>query len=102
MSVDVNVYRALEHIAAFTLVGYVIAEVRGRADRPYGNMVRHVAAWGSGLALLLECARGLHPRYGASLLLWALAAAASIFGGWMYYLQRDHVRALASVQTPGS
>lgn len=96
MPVDIDVYRALEHIAAFTLVGYVIAEVRGRADRPYGDMVQHVAAWGTGLALLLEFTRGLHPMYGASVLLCGAASAASIFGGWMYYLQRDHVRALAA------
>jgi hypothetical protein len=96
MPIAVNVYRALEHIAAFTLVGYVIAEVRGRANRPYGEMIGHVALWGSGVALLLEGARGIHPLYGASALLFVLASCASVFGGWMYYLQRDHVRALAS------
>lgn len=96
MPVDLDVYRALEYIAAFTLVGYVIAEVHGRADRPYADMVHQVALWGGGLALLLEIARGLHPMYGASVLLWVLASTASVFGGWMYYLQRDHIRALSA------
>jgi hypothetical protein len=90
----VDVYRALEHIAAFTLVGYVIAEVRGRAERPYREMVPQIALWGAGLALLLEVARGFHPMYGASALLWMVTSLAALFGGWMYYLQRDHVRAL--------
>jgi VanZ family protein len=90
-----DVYRALEHIAAFTLVGYVIAEVRGRSERPYREMVPQIALWGAGLALLLEIARGFHPMYGASALLWIVTSLAALFGGWMYYLQRDHVRALA-------
>jgi glycopeptide antibiotics resistance protein len=89
-----DIYRALEHIAAFTLVGYVIAELSGRAERPYRDMAPRIALWGSGVALLLEVARGFHPMYGASGLLWVVTSLAALFGGWMYYLQRDHVRAL--------
>jgi hypothetical protein len=102
MPIDLDVYLALEHIAAFTLVGYVIAEVHGRADRAYREMVLLVVAWGTGLALLLEVTRGLHPQYGASGLLFLLSAVATVFGGWMYHLQRDHVRALAAQRSSPS
>ncbi len=62
-------------------------------------------AWrvsGSGLLLgaLLEVARGWHAQFGASLLLGLFAVAASVFGGWMYHLQRDYVRALLGYVPP--
>lgn len=94
--VDADVYRALEQIAAFTLVGYLIAEVRGRFDRPYREVVWTVCRWGGGLALMLELTRGLHPGYGASVILGCMAVAATVFGGWLYHLQRDHIRMITS------
>lgn len=94
-----HIYVALEHVAAFTLVGYVIAEFHGRALRPYRGMVARVALWGGGLSLLLEATRGWHPLYGASASMLLLTVAASVFGGWLYHLQRDHVRALAAARS---
>ncbi|WP_373064977.1 hypothetical protein, partial [Gemmatimonas sp.] len=42
----------------------------------------------------LEVARGWYPDTGASVLLWLFTVVAALFGGWLYLLQRDHVRAL--------
>lgn len=92
-----HIYLALEHVAAFTLVGYVIAEFHGRALLPYRAMITRVARWGGGLSLLLEATRGWHPLYGASASMLLFTVAASVFGGWLYHLQRDHVRALATL-----
>ncbi len=94
-----HIYMALEHVAAFTLVGYVIAEFHGRALLPYRDMIARVALWGGGLSFLLEATRGWHPLYGASASMLVLTLAASLFGGWLYHLQRDHVRALAWAAT---
>lgn len=97
---NVNLFVALEHVAAFTLVGYIIAEFRGRALLPYQAMVGRVMRWGGGISLLLEATRGFHPLYGASASMLVLTVAASVFGGWLYHLQRDHVRALAAQSRP--
>ena len=56
--------------------------------------------WGGGIAVLLEIARGFHPAYGASLLMVTFSLGAAAVGGWIYQLQRDHVRALLVRRTP--
>lgn len=90
------VYVMLEHIAAFTLVGYVIAEFHGRDRQRFVEIAARVMGWGGGVSLLLEATRGWHPDYGASLLMLVFTIAASTFGGWLYLLQRDHVKALVA------
>lgn len=88
------VYRLLEHVTAFTLVGYVIAEFHGRDARGLRDTAPRVALWAGGISLLLEVTRGWYPDSGASVLLWLFTVVAALFGGWLYLLQRDHVRAL--------
>jgi glycopeptide antibiotics resistance protein len=88
------VYRLLEHVAAFTLAGYVIAEFHGRDARGLRDTAPRVMRWAGGMSLLLEVARGWYPDTGASVLMWIFTVVAALFGGWLYLLQRDHVRAL--------
>jgi hypothetical protein len=88
------VYRLLEHVAAFTLAGYVIAEFHGRDARDLREAAPRVAVWAGGISLLLELVRGWYPDVGASVLLWMFTVVAALFGGWLYLLQRDHVKAL--------
>ena len=96
-----SVFVALEHVAAFTLVGYIIAEFHGRDLERYGQIAWRVITWGGGLSVLLELARGFHPAYRASVLMVVFTIGASVFGGWLYQLQRDHVRALlARITSP--
>jgi glycopeptide antibiotics resistance protein len=87
-------FGALEYTAAFTVAGYMTAEFHGRSNRDPRAVMKRVAGYGVVLVVLLECARGWHAELGASVSLGGLALAASIFGGWLYHLQRDHVRAL--------
>ncbi|MDQ6612110.1 MAG: VanZ family protein, partial [Gemmatimonadota bacterium] len=89
-----QIFRALEFCAAFTVVGYLIAEFHGRSNGAYTAVLGRVIVWGGALALMLEIARGWHEELGASVLMAALAITATVFGGWLYHLQRDHVRAL--------
>ena len=88
------VYRLLEHVAAFTLAGYVIAEFHGRNARGLRDTAPRVVRWAGGMSLLLEVAHGWYPDTGASVLMWLFTVVAALFGGWLYLLQRDHVRAL--------
>ena len=88
------VYRLIEHVAAFTLAGYVIAEFHGREARGLREAAPRLALWAGGISLMLEVARGWYPDTGASVLLWLFTVVAALFGGWLYLLQRDHVRAL--------
>jgi len=88
------VFQALEYLSTFTVAGYLIAEFHGRTNDGYHVMVGRVVCWGGGMAGMLELARGWHAQFGASILVATLAITASVFGGWLYHLQRDHVRAL--------
>ena len=88
------VFQALEYTAAFTVAGYITAEFHGRGDTNFRAVLGRVLRWGGALAVMLELARGWHAEMGASVFAGALAIAASVFGGWLYYLQRDHVRTL--------
>jgi VanZ family protein len=86
-----EILRLLELAAAFTLVGYIAAEIRGRTVMRYGDALRRLAAWGAGLALAVEVIRGYDPGFGASLARGTLLALAAVYGGWLYHLQRAHV-----------
>lgn len=89
------VYRALEQVAAFTLVGYMAAEYRGRERG--ARAVRRMwplLAWSSAASVLLQTARGFHEHNAASLSLLLLTLSAAAVGHWLYVLQRAHVRAL--------
>jgi VanZ family protein len=88
------VYRALEQVAAFTLVGYMSAEFHGRDTLSLSRSWPRVLAWALPVALLLQAGRGFRAGEGGSLSLLLLTQAAAIFGAWLYVLQRDHVRAL--------
>lgn len=97
-----EIFVALEHVASFTLVGYIIAEFYGRDNAHYAQVAPRVIAWGGGISLLLEVVRGFHPAYQASALMLVLTVGAAVFGGWLYQLQRDHVRTLLQRRTPRS
>ncbi len=86
--------QSLEYLAGFTLVGYVTAEFHGRSNEPYRVISRRVLRCSIVLVVLLETARGWNTAQGASLAIALLAVAAGLFGGWLYHLQRDHVRTL--------
>jgi hypothetical protein len=91
----VETAQLLELCAAFTLVGYMAAELRGRDVMHYRDALPRLIAWAMGLALAAETARGFE-LHGASLIRGVLLVATCLYGGWLYYLQRDHVIALVA------
>ncbi len=93
-----TVFRALEQVAAFTLVGYMAAEFRGRDRRAERTAVLRVLTWSAVVSALLQGARGFQPATGASLVLFLLCQVASVAGCHLYTLQRDHVLALLKRQ----
>lgn len=96
----IEILRLLELVAAFTLVGYIAAEFRGRVYPAYAQASRWVLAWGAALAALTEMVRGFDAASGASLAHALLLVAAALYGGWLYYLQRAHVMRVLSAPSP--
>lgn len=97
----VEILRFLEQVAAFTLLGYMVAEFRGRAVRAYRDAWPRLARWGTTAALLGEGVRGFHAGHGASVARGIVLLTATLYGGWLYYLQRAHVVRLVS-QSPAT
>lgn len=92
------IFRTLEHIAGFTLIGYAIAEYHGRSRDQFSTVLPVVLGWAGAASAALEIARGWHPDYGASAVMFALTLLGAGLGGWVYSLQLAHVRALIGAQ----
>ncbi len=91
-----EILRLMELLAAFTLVGYMVAEFRGRSDVRYGDAASRLLAWGVVLALATEVTLGYQRGYGASPARGMLLVGTVLYGGWLYHLQRAHVVRLLS------
>lgn len=90
----VPVLRLLEHLAAFTLLGYMVAEARGRREESFARAVGWVLSACVVGAGALEALRGFHPGQVASLFRLGLVAGAGLYGGLVYRLQLAFVRDL--------
>jgi glycopeptide antibiotics resistance protein len=94
-SLDVEmVVHIVETVAAFTLLGYMLAEFRGRLEAPFQSVAPHIAVWSGVVALVAEVLEGFRVDGGASALGWVALVGASLYGSWIYHLQRAHVRRL--------
>jgi len=92
---DVTInFRLLEHLAAFTVLGYISAEWRGRAELSWRRDLPRLLIIATISALNLEALIGFQSGSGASLLRAIIAICGALFGGAIYHLQRDHVRFL--------
>lgn len=88
---QIEILRLLELIAAYTLVGYMAAEVRGRAIERYRMALPGLLTCSFALIAAGELARGFAQSDGASAARGVLLILAAFYGGWLYYLQRAHV-----------
>jgi len=93
------VFRALEQVAAFTLVGYMGAEYHGRGSAGVGAALPRIIGWSLVTSALLQIVRGFQSEAVASLSLFVLTQIAAAFGHVLYLLQRDHVQALVKRRT---
>jgi hypothetical protein len=96
--VEIN-FQLLEHLAAFTVFGYITAEWRGRAELRWRNDLPRLLLLAFIGASILEFLVGFQTGPGASLLRGILAVLGALFGGALYHLQRAHVRFLLGRST---
>ena len=89
-----TVLHIVETVAAFTLFGYMLAEFRGRLEARFRNGAPHIALWSGVVALAAQVLEGFRVDGEASALRWVVLVGASLYGSWIYHLQRAHVRRL--------
>jgi hypothetical protein len=89
-----TVLHLVETVAAFTLLGYMVAEFRGRRESRLRQSVVHVGVWSGAAALVAQLLEGFRANGGASAAAWVMLVGAAIYGAWLYHLQRAHVRRL--------
>lgn len=88
------ILRALEQLAAFTVVGYAVAEYRGRRELRFSQSAALVAVCALGGSAVVEVVAALHPGAGASAMRGLLSIGVAVYGGGIYHLQRVHIRSL--------
>lgn len=88
--------RLLEGIAAFTVLGYLLAEASGRRELDYSADLPRVLAFTAFAGVLVEVASGWAPRDAASGAQLLLLLTAGAYGGWLYHLQREQIRRLVA------
>jgi VanZ family protein len=86
------ILRTLEHLAGFTVLGYALAESRGRRERSFRQSMAGLAGWAMVASAVLELVAARHSAAGCSLLRGGIAVAAAVYGGGIYHLQRSHIR----------
>ncbi len=86
------IMRVLEQLASFTVLGYLIAESRGRLERPFRATLPLLVGLGGAASLFVEVVAGLHPGPGMSPARALLAVVTTCYGGAIYHLQRSHIR----------
>lgn len=94
--VDLQMVGLLEPIAAMTVLGYLLAEARGRRELSFARVARRVAAECAGVAVVMEFSRGFQRGTGASAAQLVLMIAAGALGAAIYHHQREHVRWILS------
>jgi glycopeptide antibiotics resistance protein len=90
--------RILEDLAAFTLLGYMLAELRGRRDEPLHQTLQWLLVCGGLGGGGLELARGFHPHHVASLAHMMVITSATLYGGVVYRLQLATVQRLLALE----
>jgi hypothetical protein len=95
-----SILRDLEHAAGFTVLGYLLGEAWGRREWRYrraGWRVAGVAGVIAG-ALGVVAWQAAVADTGAAVAGALVRTVAAAYGGWVYHLQRAHVRALVAAR----
>jgi hypothetical protein len=90
----VDVLLLLEQVGGFTLLGYAVAEWRGRRELSLAADLRGLVVAAAACAIGLEGVQGMLTGGGASLLRAVLSTSAAAYGVAVYHLARAHVRTL--------
>jgi VanZ family protein len=87
-------FRFIEFIAAFTLLGYMIAEMRGRKNESAGKTLGWIFFTALICSIIIEIIRGYPPLLGSSILEIVFITAAALYGGIIYRLQLAAIQRL--------
>lgn len=87
-------FRFVEYIAAFTLFGYMIAEMRGRKDESAGKTLGWIFFLTLGSSILIEILSGFPELIISNILAIGTVVAAGLYGGVIYILQLAAIRRL--------
>jgi hypothetical protein len=85
----------LEVGIAATVMGYLLAELRGRNELGFSAALPAVVTQAIGVIAVVELARSVCGYEGASVARAGLSVLASMYGAWLYHLQRAHVKTVA-------
>ena len=98
----VDVLLLLEQVGGFTLLGYAVAEWRGRRELSLADDLPPLVAAAGACAIGLEVVQGMLSGSGASLFRALLATSGTAYGVAVYHLARQHVRALRAEEPSAS
>ena len=87
-------FRFIEYIAAFTLFGYMIAEMRGRKDEPAGKTLGWIFCVTLVSSILIGVLRGFQELIISNILAIGAVVAAGLYGGVIYIMQLAAIRRL--------
>ncbi|MSO24197.1 MAG: hypothetical protein EXQ58_13345 [Acidobacteria bacterium] len=90
----IPVWWLMEYFAAFTLLGYIVAESHGRRNITQHTSILWSCLWCGLAAALPEICRGFHPRYAASFLQGLFAFTGSVYGSVICRLQLSGIQRL--------
>jgi VanZ family protein len=90
--VDQQMLELVVPVASVTVLGYLLAEARGRRELPLRVDIKVVAAICALVALAIEIVRAFQPETGASIAQFVVTTCAGAFGGAIYHSQRQHIR----------
>jgi VanZ family protein len=90
----VFIFRFIELIAAFTLWGYMIAEMRGRKNESAAKTFARVLMTALAASAVIIMLKGLRASISFGLIETGLISAASLYGAVIYRLQLSSIRNL--------
>jgi VanZ family protein len=91
----------VEQWVQYAILGAVVAGLRGRKGESRASMLLWVGATCGLIAAACEGLRGFHPAHSAGLGEWAVAAAASVYGAYLYRMHLRAVRRILGRPPPG-
>jgi hypothetical protein len=89
-----SLYPRVEQLAAFTVLGYMIAEWRGRLELSLRQDLPRLLLIILSVGVVLEFLSGFQSGRNASVVRLVLNVTGGLFGGTIYHLSRDHIRFL--------
>jgi len=84
----------IEYLIAFTVLGYLLAEWRGREELSLAQDLPGLFGVTLGISLFLELLAGFQVGPGVSLVRVVMVLLGALFGGTIYHLLRAHIRFL--------